>query len=846
MRVSQRARLIDAGITTCHDLAGHDGPVPELSTRDRRVADRAGPAADHRPGRRQAAVRGDRRAAADGAARPRQGRSVLRLRGRSAVDGRRPRMGAGVPVGRADRHRRLPPVLGARPRRASGRRSSTSSRWSASVARRYPEHAHLPLRGLREDARCCDWPDATASARTRSTTCFAKRRARRPLSVGAQEHSGRHRELQPQVARAALHGQPSCAPARSPPPPTSITEYARYCELRRAVASTTPRSCSRRSRTTTATTAGRRAGCATGSIARAIESRGSRHAVPQPVSGDAADSAPDTDAPDRVERTLLKFAGDGVEARTPEQTAVAMFAAARGYHQREDKPFWWGAFRPAQQSRRRVGRQQRRLHRRAGRGRRRLAHCPRERRKPQRWVQARRRHSPPAHSPRPCTRCTTRRRPPASATIRSAGRSGTVEVTRMRQPRGADRGHRRASGSPTGATFTQLPFALTPGPADQHQAAAGVDRPPRRPPSPTDCPTCRADAIDGHSAAPTTAHPSAAAPLPRERHRRRDITGRTARPRLVVPRGARTAGHRQDLHCGAGHRHASSTTTTGGSASSHSRTPSSRTCSRDVISAGVAGTRVAKKDCRPPARRGRRSARTTTPAFIADHGGCVIGGTAWDFANDNRVAADSLDLLVIEEAGQFSLANTIAVARAARNLTAARRSAAAAAGQPGHPPRAGRRLRARLAGRRAPHVARRTRLLPGPLLPHAPRCLRAGVAAVLRRPAALRGSRHRARGSTVWRPGSARWSSITTATPPSSPEEAAAIVAEIGGLIGTAWTDEDGTRPLAQNDVLVVTPYNAQVAAASAADSTPRASPTCARAPSTSSRDSRRRWCSSR
>jgi uncharacterized protein len=44
-----------------------------------------------------------------------------------------------------------------------------------------------------------------------------------------------------------------------------------------------------------------------------------------------------------------------------------------------------------------------------------------------------------------------------------------------------------------------------------------------------------------------------------------------------------------------------------------------------------------------------------------------------------------------------------------------------------------------------------------------------------------------------------------------SPEEAAAIVAEIEALLGTAWTDETGTRPLGQRDVLIVTPYNAQV-----------------------------------
>ena len=45
----------------------------------------------------------------------------------------------------------------------------------------------------------------------------------------------------------------------------SITQYARYCALRDdGQRRRRGRSCSRRSRTTTATTAGRRAGCATG------------------------------------------------------------------------------------------------------------------------------------------------------------------------------------------------------------------------------------------------------------------------------------------------------------------------------------------------------------------------------------------------------------------------------------------------------------------------------------------------------------------------------------------------------------------------------------------------------
>jgi uncharacterized protein len=44
-----------------------------------------------------------------------------------------------------------------------------------------------------------------------------------------------------------------------------------------------------------------------------------------------------------------------------------------------------------------------------------------------------------------------------------------------------------------------------------------------------------------------------------------------------------------------------------------------------------------------------------------------------------------------------------------------------------------------------------------------------------------------------------------------SPEEADAVVAEIGKLVGAEWTDERGPRTIEQGDILVVTPYNAQV-----------------------------------
>ncbi|WP_017591755.1 TM0106 family RecB-like putative nuclease [Nocardiopsis potens] len=47
--------------------------------------------------------------------------------------------------------------------------------------------------------------------------------------------------------------------------------------------------------------------------------------------------------------------------------------------------------------------------------------------------------------------------------------------------------------------------------------------------------------------------------------------------------------------------------------------------------------------------------------------GHLVGGTAWNFANE-ALSADPFDVLIIDEAGQFSLADTLAVSTAARNL----------------------------------------------------------------------------------------------------------------------------------------------------------------------------------
>lgn len=54
--------------------------------------------------------------------------------------------------------------------------------------------------------------------------------------------------------------------------------------------------------------------------------------------------------------------------------------------------------------------------------------------------------------------------------------------------------------------------------------------------------------------------------------------------------------------------------------------------------------------------------------LISGAGGLLFGGTVWDYVSVRRVPAGSLDVLVVDEAGQFSLTNTVAAARAARSV----------------------------------------------------------------------------------------------------------------------------------------------------------------------------------
>ncbi|UEL29374.1 TM0106 family RecB-like putative nuclease [Pseudarthrobacter sp. L1SW] len=86
-----------------------------------------------------------------------------------------------------------------------------------------------------------------------------------------------------------------------------------------------------------------------------------------------------------------------------------------------------------------------------------------------------------------------------------------------------------------------------------------------------------------------------------------------------------------------------------------------------IATGGVNPAVVAKKLASPHDVPWKSCGEGDVARLLAASGGCLVGGTAWTMTG-KEVPAGSLDLLVIDEAGQFSLANTLAVSRAAKRL----------------------------------------------------------------------------------------------------------------------------------------------------------------------------------
>ncbi|CAN5484250.1 TM0106 family RecB-like putative nuclease [soil metagenome] len=195
-------------------------------------------------------------------------------------------------------------------------------------------------------------------------------------------------------------------------------------------------------------------------------------------------------------------------------------------------------------------------------------------------------------------------------------------------------------------------------------------------------------------------------------------------------------------------------------------------------------------------------------AGFTEGAGFVVGGTAWLFSNAARIPRGSLDLLVIDEAGQYSLAATIAASVAASRLLLL--------GDP----------------QQLPQVSQGTHPEPvdvsalgwlsdgHDVLPpefgffldvshrmHPAVC--APVSAL-----SYEGRLHSVGSDRVLAgidPGLHAVPVVASDNSTSSPEEADAVLAIVRDVVGRAWTSAGTTTALSPHDVIVVAPYNAQV-----------------------------------
>lgn len=230
-----------------------------------------------------------------------------------------------------------------------------------------------------------------------------------------------------------------------------------------------------------------------------------------------------------------------------------------------------------------------------------------------------------------------------------------------------------------------------------------------------------------------------------------------------------------------------------------------------VVRAGVLPELVAKSDSVAVAPEWLILEADRYPRFLANAiRGCVVGGTPADFTDPRRIPRDALDLLVIADANAFPLATAAAVSVSARNLLLTGDPAARYDPDPGpHPepvhtptltwPSSGhvtlpdthgyflgrtRRLHPRLSEALSPlYFDGRLGAYPPPAEPFAD-AVETGIATVM-----------------------VDHHSNSTA----SDAEAREVLHQIRDMLGQRWDDGTGPRFLQPHDIVVVSPYRAQV-----------------------------------
>jgi uncharacterized protein len=247
---------------------------------------------------------------------------------------------------------------------------------------------------------------------------------------------------------------------------------------------------------------------------------------------------------------------------------------------------------------------------------------------------------------------------------------------------------------------------------------------------------------------------------------------------------------------------------------------------RNLLGKALAAAREAGLDLRvvqkvsKPDGEGPQGIEQTTDnaqALTLLKAGAVTGGTAWFWSRDELTEA--VDYLFVDEAGQISLAQALAMSRAARNLVLLGDPQQLEQPQRGaHPQGAEVAALVHLLGGRQTIAEEAGLFLDETWRLHPAICAFTSELFYEGRLHSRPGLEKQALGGDTPFAGSGLFYVPVehAGNQASSPEEAEAVARIVKGLLAPAvrWTAADGkVRRLGESDVLVVAPYNAQVAA---------------------------------
>lgn len=218
-------------------------------------------------------------------------------------------------------------------------------------------------------------------------------------------------------------------------------------------------------------------------------------------------------------------------------------------------------------------------------------------------------------------------------------------------------------------------------------------------------------------------------------------------------------------------------------------------------------------------RSGLREVTDSAEAVGAIADGVVVAGTSWLWADDDAV--ESLDYLFVDEAGQLSLAQLLAAARAARNIVLLGDPQQLQQPQQGsHPEGAGASALVHLLGEEETIGPEAGVFLDETWRMHPDVCAFTSEVYYKGRLRSREGLDVQVvRGCPPFEGSGLRYVPVEhTGNPNMSPEEVEAVARIVAALTaeGATWTDRDGAvKPLTLEDILIVAPYNAHVRALS-------------------------------